>query len=279
MAYTANTLISHSNAMPGFLNTIGEASLYDIDSRPKFAVGSGFKRQDGAIFRYANFVTATAQGLLVSPNQANVTNASTNAIVVAPSVTYQQPDEQPGVYPGAIGSRYVIITLASVIINQFAGGYFTVNSQTGYGYIYRIKRNTATDTPASGKILVELFDPIVVALTATSTMALIGSLYNDCVATTATTQVVPVGVTMANMTANTYGWVVSHGPACVLQESSITTGQPIIMGYTTAGSVAKMGSGTTSTGSCFPTPVVGYCLQTGGSNAAACYITAYMMIE
>ena len=279
MAFASNAKIYHSNAVPGWINGLGEASIYDIDSNPKFAVGTGFKRQDGSIFRYTNFVTATAQGLLVGPTQTNVSNASTDALLIAPSSTYQRADETPGVYPGAIGSRFLVMTLASVIVNQFAGGYITLNKDTGYGYIYRIKRNTTTGDPVSGKILIELYEPLQVAIDTTTDCGIVGSLYNDCVACTTGTFNIPVGVTMANMTANTYGWVCSHGPAVVLQEAAIASGSPIALAFTTAGTVARVGSGTTSVSGAFANPIVGYCMQTSAGNAAGSYITAMMLLE
>jgi hypothetical protein len=281
MAYTANTKIYNSNAVPGLLNGIGDSSIYDIDSNPKFAIGTGFKRQDGAIYRYANFVTATAQGLLVSPNPANVGNASTDALLVAPAAAYQQPSDPPGVYPGAVGSRFVYYTLASTVINQFAGGYLSLNKDTGYGYIYRIKSNKAAATVNSvaNLVLIELYEPLQVAIDATTDAGIVGSLYTDMNAYTIATNLLPVGVTQANMTANTYGWICTHGPCIVLQEGAISSGNVIVAAYTTAGAVSRAGLGTSNTSGSFAYPIVGYCMQTSAGNAAGSYITAMLTIE
>lgn len=268
-----------SNSIPGLAIAGGDIDIYQIDATQKFALGQQITRQDGSKFRYCSFVTATARGLLCSHIAADTDNASTDAILIAPSSTYQQANETSGLYPGAVGSRYVVMTLASVIKDQFAGGYLNITLDTGYGFIYRIKGNDATSGHYSGKILIELYDKLVVAIDATSDSALIGSLYHDVTNCTSGSGNIPVGVTMNSMTTGTYGWVCSRGICSVLQQGAITTGAMIAQAQTTAGAVMQCGLGSTWTTGVIMNPIVGYCAQPSAGNAATNYITAMLMID
>ena len=268
-----------SNSMPSIMSVGGDVDVYQIDATQKYALGTRITRNDGSMFRYGSFVTATARGLLVGHVNVDVDNASTDALLLAPVVAYQQPNETPGLYAGAVGSRYVVMTLASVIKDQFAGGYINMNLDTGYGFIYRIKGNDATSDHYSGKILIELYDKLVVAIDATTDAGLVGSLYTDLRALPPTTCWIPVGVTMNSMTTGTYGWICTRGAVSVLQESAIANGAVIAQAATTAGAVSRAGSGTTSVSGGYSAPIVGYCMQTSAGNAATNYITAMLMLD
>lgn len=275
--------VYNSNSLAAVNTVGGDVDLYQIDATQKFALGTPITRVDGNKYRYANFVTATTQGKLVSHVVADTDNASTDALVVAPAAAYQQPIEQVGVYPGAIGSRFIVYTLASVVKDQFAGGYLTVNLDTGYGYIYRIKGNTATSSGGvgTGNLLIELYDKIVVALSATSDTGIVGSLYSDCIVATPATNFVTVGVTMANMTANTFGWICTHGVCACLQDGAVTAGDIIQAGITTAGAYQTMGIGTTNS---FSTAaglnILGYCVQQPATNSGvSSYGTIFLQLE
>lgn len=253
MAFTAMKEY-YSNSVPGMLQGIDESTVYDVDTQPKFAIGSGFKRQDGNIFRYASFATGTTactQGILVSQTVANTCMASTNALIIAPVVAQQMPDETPGVYAGHKGSRYVWFVLASTVIDQFAGGYCTFGADTGYGYCYRIKRNTASATlnGTANTVILELYSPLQVAVDHTTDMSLTGCLYNDLVSALVTTDHIVAGVTMANFAAATttapvYGWVCTHGICTCKQEGTVANGDMIQPSIKTVGSYCAYGVGT-----------------------------------
>lgn len=273
--------VYNSNSLAAVNTVGGDIDLYAIDSTQKFALGTPITRVDGNKYRYANFVTATTQGKLVSHVVADTQHASTDALLVAPAVAYQMPDEQPGLYPGAIGSKYIIMTHASMIKDQFAGGYITMNLDTGYGYIYRIKGNTASNDPVSGKFRIELYDKLQVAIDATTDSGLVGSLYSDCIEATPGTDYVTVGVTMANMTANTFGWICTHGICTCLQDGAVAAGDIIQIGITTAGAYQTMGIGTTNSFSTVAgLNILGYCVQVPATNSGVTsYGTIFLQLE
>jgi hypothetical protein len=254
----------NSNSKPGYASVGADWGVYDVDANQKCALGTEISREDGTKYRYCSFVGAVAQGLLVSHIVADVDNVAAN-IATTPASTYQQGGEQVGIYPGAAGSRYILITLASVIKDQFAGGYMSVTDSTGYGYIYRVKGNNATGTTVSGKVLVELYEMLQVATASTTYVAFVGSLYTDMKACSYATDCLPVGVTMANMTAGTYGWVITKGPACVLTDGTVTLGAVVQPSIVTAGAVMEAGVGTTTTAALTGNPFVGYVLSVGAT--------------
>lgn len=270
-----------NNAVPGLANGIGESSIYDIDARAKFAIGTGFVRADGNRYRYGNFITACTQGKLVSHLRADLDKVSTNALLVAPAAAYQQPNETPGLYPGAIGSRYLIYTLASTIKDQFQGGYITMTKDTGVGYSYRIKGNTAAATlnAVANLVIIELYEPLVVAIDTTTDTSVTASLYNDLVAGFASAaNNICVGVTVANMTANTYGWICTHGVCACLQDGTVANGDMIQASALTAGAFSTYGVGTTSNGAgiLFGGQVIGYAID---QSATTQHATIYLQIE
>jgi len=280
MAFSNSGSTYNTNALPGFLQGIGQASIYDVDANAKFAVGSGFKRADGNIYRYCNFITATTQGLLVSHVVADVDTKYSQPPIIAGSSATQQPTEQVGVYPGAIGSKYVLTTGSSTVKDQWAGGYLVINSTAGTGYTYRIKGNTAVATinGVANTVIIELYEPLVVALTASSYVSIIGSLYSDVKASTAATDYISIGVTQANMTANTYGWVCTHGVTGVLVDGTMTIGCMAQKSLVTAGAVAQYGVGTTSNASntLFVSQPLGWCIDPATSTA---YGVIYLQVE
>jgi hypothetical protein len=276
MAVGTNTYFS--NAIPGMVNVGADIDIFETNLNPKWAVGTGFSRQDGNRYRYVQSTAGAAVGLIVSQDISETNNASTDALVTAPVVTYQMADEPNGTYPGALGSRYVIYTLAAVTKNQFAGGYFVVGGDTGYGYIYRIKGNTATDNPASGKIRIELYDKIQVALDATSDTGIVGSIYNDVRACTAGTDFVAVGATVSAIAATYFGWIQTHGVACVLQSDTCTGGDIVTLSATVAGAYQTMGVGTTSVAAAVGQQILGYSLQVPAAGTTG-YGTIYLQLE
>jgi len=272
MAYVALKQY-HSNSIPGFLQGMSESIIYEVDSVAKFALGSGFKRADGNVYRYASFATsAVGAGLLVGPTVANTCMVSTDALVAAPVAALQMGDEKDGIYPGAITSKYFYFVLASTVIDQFAGGYVTITKDTGVGYCYRIKRNTASATVngTANMVLVELYEPLVVALSITSDISITGSLYNDLVAALVTTDHIVVGVTQAVMTGATtttprFGWICTHGLCTCLQDGTVANGDAIQPSIVAAGAFSTFGVGTTANngagGALFGSPLIGFAVD------------------
>jgi len=224
-----NALSYFSNSIQGIPGIAGDVDLYASSTTPKFQIGYKICRQDGAEFAYANFGATTGAGLLVSQDLSESSLVDSDNIVVAPASAATTTD-------GTVGSKFLEVTLAAVTADQYAGGYLTITDDTGEGYTYRIKGNTATDNPASGNIRIELYDKLAVALDATSDIAITGSLYANLEPAT-TTDVAAAGVSMTAQAAADYGWVQTKGVTGVLTDGVVVIGSGVIIG-SVAGSVA-----------------------------------------
>jgi len=272
-----------SNSIVGIPQVAGEnVDLSASSSLPKFALGTKFERQDGCIFRYGYFAAITTAGTLVANTAADVSiaYASTNT-ATAPSSTYQMPDEPVGVYPGSIGSRYIVVGNASASTHYYAGGYCSVISGTGSGYTYRIRDNTATATPATGMMRLSLYDQVVIAVDATSIIAIGGNKYAELAACASSTAPVVAGVSVVLHAAGTWGWIQTQGICGVLNDAGTTAtlGQLVTVSPSVSGAVATWAATGTSGAignANGQSPIVGYCANVGVTKA---YSQIYLQLE
>lgn len=158
----------------------------------------------------------------------------------------------------AVGATRLAITVGATAVtaNQYAGGQLQVNKVAATGYGYTIQENTACD--ASGVTYVTLAEPIAVALTALSEVSLIPSPFNGAVETDVE-ESIPVGVSMAVIPANGYGWAQKKGLGVCLVK-----GTPAAASYLTLTNTAGALTGlitTTTTG--VLSPIVGQIMAVG----------------
>ena len=229
-----------SNAIVGVPQVGADVDIYALHKLPKFALGTKFERQDGAVFRYANFGAVNAVGCICGKN-ANETDNLSALVLTASAASEQQNGDPIGTYPNAAGSKYLsCVFAAGTSANQFAGGYVTISGITGVGATYRIKSHTATGTPSSGHYLVELYDRLVSSLAATSRISISGSKFNDLMPSVAGTQsAIVAGVSMvACTTAGYYGWVQTKGIVGVLSAGTMVSGQPAVVSSTSGNAVS-----------------------------------------
>ncbi len=171
-------------------------------------LGEEVNISDGRQFRYGKAASTVAVGKLNQApapisNHANMTTAA--AALGATQLT---------VTPGATGGA----------ANIYAEGYLVVNDVDGEGRTYQVKGHpTITSSVA---FVVDLFDPIRLALTANSQTTLVHNAYNDHVeATVATTR--GSGVSLVAQAAGDYAWLQTKGVASVLIGSAATLGSPL----------------------------------------------------
>ncbi len=224
-----------SNATVGTMGASGNLELYKIDATPEFAIGTGFTRQDGAKFRYAAMSTATDRGLLVAQDFSGSSTIDLDNSIIAPASAVAIANDNKTA--GSVGSRYLEITIASITAGAFAGGYISTTDDIGEGYTYRIRGNTATDTPATGNIRIELYDKIQVALTATTDCAITGNLYSNLIVAGTGTDGIVAGVTMATLTATKpFGWIQTAGIGTVFCDTAGSAGNVAQVSQSIAGS-------------------------------------------
>lgn len=247
-----------SNAIQGIPQLGSEFSIYDKDATPKFALGTRFTRQDGNVYVYSHFGADVNRGILVSTDASESSVVDTDNIVIAPASAANTND-------GTIGSKFVQITLASVTADQFAGGYLCTTDDTGEGFTYRIRGNNATGDPASGDFRLELYDPLQVALDATTDIGIQGSLYANLEGATAATDVALAGVTVQTMDVSeqAYGWILVQGVHTALQDGTIAIGDMCTLSDSVTGAVQVAAGGGTAMADLIAEELVGHCLIAG----------------
>lgn len=257
-----------SNAIVGVPQIGADVNVYEEHTTPRFAIGTKFERQDGAVFRYSHFgATVDSAGYLLSTDLSESCVTMTPGVIVASSSTYQMPEEPSGVYPCMKNSKYILITKGSVTADDYAGGYITLSSgNASTGYTYRIKGNTATGTPASGIFRVDLYDKLQAGINSSTSFTIIGSKYANLEAANVAsggTDGMCAGVSMIKITtAGDFGWIQTKGICGVLAgESTILAGRGVVMSTEVAGAVDVLdihNSGDVTNMARTLLPVVGY---------------------
>jgi hypothetical protein len=252
-----------SNANPG-TGLQFDGNIYRLDATPKYALGFGAQRADGSCFRYAQFGAATNRGVLVSQDVSETSIPDTDNGIVAPASAVTTTD-------GTLGSRFIQITMDGIIANQFAGAYLCTTDDTGEGYVYRIKGNTASGNPASLNYRLELYDGLIVAVDNTTDYSINGLPWNDVEIATQATDNIISGVSMRVSTAALpFQFVQTKGICTVLQDVKIpTAGQAVCLSTLTSGAVSPYWSDGSYGASDFPLVggkvIVGFCFDPGDS--------------
>ena len=255
MAITYNTYFS--NAIVGQPMAGADIDVMEVNTTPKYAVGFGFVRADGAKFRYCCFSAATPQNTVVAPHPSRALITTANGVTAPASAVAVSGDN---ITVGNTGSRYIEVLLAGVSANQLAGNTIVIYGGTGAGYSYRVKGNTLTGSIGSGLVRIQLYEPLVDAVAADTDIALFGSIYNDVIAAVANVGSANTiaGISCGSVNAaGSFGWVMEEGVIGCRQSLGVTGGQGLIIG-TTAGSVAPALSITTEN-------IIGRALWDGGA--------------
>ena len=271
MAVSATSYFS--NAVVGVPQVGGDFNVFQIDTTPKLAIGTKFERQDGAVFRYSHFgVAITSAGLVLA---SSITNgmANTAACVVASSSTYQMPVEQSGTYPNMKGSKFMVITKASITADDFQGCYAVIGSTgplSNCGYTYRIKGNTATGDPVAGNFRLELYDKLQAHLNSSTNITIAGNAYSSLEPAVMYTNAVLAGVSMTSSSAaDRWGWIQTKGIVAIHQDvnaqSLLAFGTMAALSSADAGSVCAASIYTAGTAANQVRPLVGYTVAAGAS--------------
>lgn len=265
MALNANTY--YSNSIQGIPGAGVDVNVETADASPRYPAGYLVERADGNRFRYCNIGTATNSGLLVGPSTSTGAAAYGAVLVVASSAAVAVAAEYP-ILPGQVGSHWIQGTIASIAANKYQGGYLITTGGTGIGQTYRIVGNTATGTPTSTTLYIQLAEALQVAVTTATGVIIVQSMFTD-LAACATSATTATGVLMATTTStNLWAWVCTRG-VCGCAEDA-TTNAPAV-GVAVACSVNSAGyyqaitvASSTVVGGPLSQPIVGYVLATAG---------------
>lgn len=199
--------------------------LYDSSSDQLHALGEKTHTNDGRTFRYVEAGgTALVSGSLY---QSKVENTSDQNLAVAAA---------------SVGDTEITTTsTVTVDANEYAQGFVVVSVTPGLGKVYKIKSHPA----ASGAVVtLTLEDPIEVALTTSSRIDLVANPYKDVIINPTTATSAPVGVAVAPVVADEYGWLGVGGAQPVLADGALVVGTSLVASNGTAGAVEDVASTT-----------------------------------
>jgi hypothetical protein len=208
-----------------------QQGIYEESITKKAELGRLLPFLDGRCFRYCYKATGAGitQGHMAA---AAAFNADTNQKT--------QTGMTVAISGASIGAKVIKVLLeASVAANLFEDGLLTIEDSTGAGYCYRIKSNKVGGASVAAPCELTLYDPIVVALSATTILSLTVNKWKNVVVAPVAEKSTLVGVPLIAITAEYYFWAQTRGYAAVMAD---TADSPI------AGEVA--GLGVTTPGSC-----------------------------
>ena len=196
--------------------------IFEQSSTQKEVLGTIRQLADGRVFAYAK-----AGAVALAPGK--VTQA---AVPVANDANRAVPAA------AAIGATEVQVTFGGAVTKDFyKDGWLHVNDGTGQGHIYQVKGHAAGTTA----VVVELYDPIQVALVAsTSDVTLTKNLQDGALVYPTTGTSVPSGVPLIDVTAAYYFWNQVKGPAPVLTDGTLVVGQHARVSDGVAGAVEPL---------------------------------------
>lgn len=206
-------------------------SIYDTSTDPtELKPGTRGQTPDGRVFYWARNNTGgayTAGNLLVRPEQvANHVDVTAAA--------------------AAAGEKSITVTLGATAAtaDQYAEGFIHVIDGPGEGQTFKIRTHPAADSAAT--LTVQLFDPVKVALTASSQCSLHANPYVGAQQGNTDQLDIPVGVAHTAIADGDYGWVQTWGEACVLADETVSAiAQAMTIGSSVAGSVEEDDTATT----------------------------------
>lgn len=240
-------------------NVLWDGNIFALHATQKYPIGMRVV-YGNRIFKYSHFGADTDRGVLVSQDLSESSVVDTDNKLISPASANDIND-------GTIGSKFIQITLASVSVNDYAGGTFHTTADVGEGYTYTIKGNNATGDPSTNDFRLEIYEPLKVAIDNTTDFAIFGHPYSNLEIATAATDIAVVGVTVNTMdvSAEAFGWLQTYGPATVLTDGSIAVGDQVSLSDGTSGAVQIGGGGGTSVSDLIAEAIVGYCLVVGDS--------------
>ena len=183
------------------------------------ALGTRAMKNDGRVYRFANAAADTVAGTLYQGPAPIPNHLARTAPVVA------------------VGAKTFTFTPGNTVgaANLYAEGYLQVDTGVAAenGYTYTVSGHAAI---ASGTAFtLNLIDPIIIALSASSTVGLIHNVYKQVIINPTGQTGVTAGVSTYIVSANKYGWLQTWGPCSGLINGTPGVATNLVVGVSTAG--------------------------------------------
>jgi hypothetical protein len=143
----------------------------------------------------------------------------------------------------AIGGTTVVITMPATtvctVVDQYAGGYLSIDDADGEGYTYKIKSSNTAAAASTATFVLDPTDGVKVALVSGSSEVILKEnpfyLVLDRAAATASVGI-PAGVPPVAVSAGYYCWLQRRGVATLLSAGTVAvTGRKFACATTVAG--------------------------------------------
>jgi len=192
-----------------------------ISASKELPIGTLGQTPDGRCYRYA---------------QAGAADLAPGKLAVAATVVANHQNMAVAA-AAAVGATSVTVTLGATAAtaDYYADGFLTINDAAGEGISYRVKSHPAH--AGSGSLVVELYDPIKVALTTSSEASLDKNPWSAAVISVTDQADMPVGIPNVTITAAYYGWLQTKGVCSAFADESITAGLAVTTGTGVAGAL------------------------------------------
>lgn len=202
-----------------------ELDFYTIDTVQRYPLGTKLEIGDNT-FRYVEYGGTTKAGDLLAGE--------------APDAAHDDLDPTGSGTGAGVAVGDTIISTADTITlvqDEYAGGYMTIEADTGVGYTYLIESNDAAASNALFRIKLGL----AIALDATSDVKLNKSRFKEVIIIPTSIASIPVGVGVGVGADGSFGWMATKGPWCVLTSGTVVIGEHVrAAGATTAGAVMPL---------------------------------------
>ena len=223
-----NTAINGSAAEP-------DVNVWETSSTQQYELGTRYVLPDGRAYRYAQ---AGAAALAPGELQQSAVFGGSSATVQT-DIAVQAA--------AAVGEKAISVTLATdaATLNQYAGGWLCVSDAAGQGQLFSVASNAVAT--AGGTCVIQVNEPVTVALTTSSKAQLMTNPYKLIIAAPVTTPSgLPVGVPNVDVAINYFGWIQTWGPCCCLVKTALLMGTSVIQDVAAAGSVGVQTAGAAS---------------------------------
>lgn len=233
-----------------------QQGIYEESLTKKCELGRLLPFLDGRCFRYCK-CNASAGIAVAKMAAASLVVANDNAVT------------QTGMAAQAIGAKVINVLLAAATtLNLYEDGLLTIEDSTGQGYCYRIKSNKVGGASVAAPCELTLYDPLVVALSATSVLTLTMNKHKNVIINPNGSEAsVAIGVPLIAVTADYYFWAQTKGYAALCMTTAGTIGELVSFG-------AADGDCNAATGTVHPN--WGVCVQIASSGN---YATVDLKLE
>ena len=205
--------------------SLASTDIWTESSIQQHPLGAKGETGDGRIFRYGKTAEAITIGYLaVAPSidTATITQAVTST--------------------AAIGTKKITFThgASTSTANEYAEGWATISFGTGIGQTLKIASHLAFTSGGTSSVL-NLEDPLLVALDTTSKLDLTHNPYNGVQMTTSATTV-PAGGALRSFTSAYYGWFQTRGVVGLFADATIAAGYEFVADGSVSGGIDVTGT-------------------------------------